>query len=71
MTTLQKEPSSLKISYKYIRRPDIDSELCLKLGVILSFFNRHGQVTHFAEKYGVCRSFLYDLKHLDFGQRKR
>lgn len=62
MTVLQKEPSSLTISYKFIRRRDINPKLRLKLGVILSCFKQHGQVTNFAEKYGVSRSFLYNLK---------
>jgi len=68
MTILQKEPSSLTISYKFIRRPDISPELRLKLGVILYCFKRHGQVTNFAEKYDVSRSFLYDLKGVVSGQ---
>lgn len=62
MTALQKEPSSLTIPYKFIRRFDIDSSLRLKLGVILSCFKQHGQVTNFSKKYGVSRSFLYNLK---------
>jgi len=62
MTVLQKEPSSLTISYKFIRRPDISPELRLRLGVILFCFKQHGQVTGFAEKYEVSRSFLYDLE---------
>ena len=63
MTILQKEPSSLIDSYKFMRRADISFELRMKLGVLLACFQHHGQVTNFSNKYGVSRSFLYDLKH--------
>lgn len=63
MITLQEEPSSLTISYKYIRRADISSALRLKLGILLAYFKHHGQVTNFAKKYGVSRTFLYNLEH--------
>ena len=62
MLTVQEEPSSLKKSYKFIKRKDITTELRMKLGVLLVCFNYHGQVTKFSKKYGVSRSFLYDLK---------
>jgi len=62
MLTKQEEPSSLKKSYKFIRRVDITPDLRMKLGVLLVCFNYHGQVTNFSKKYGVSRSFLYSLK---------
>ena len=62
MLTVQEEPSSLKKSYKFIRRADITPELRMKLGVLLVCFNYHGQVTKFSKRYGVSRSFLYNLK---------
>ena len=64
MLTEQEEPSSLKKSYKFIRRPDITPELRMKLSVLLICFNYHGQVTKLSKKYGVSRSFLYGLKQL-------
>jgi len=64
MLTKQEEPSSLKKSYKFIRRPDITPELRMKLSALLVCFNYHGQVTKLSKKYGVSRSFLYGLKHL-------
>ena len=63
MLALQEEPSSLKKSYKFIRRSDITPALRMKLGVLLVCFNYHGQVTQFSKKYGVSRSFLYSLKN--------
>lgn len=63
MTYLQKEPSSLKNSYKYIRRLDIDLDLRKKLGVLLVCFKHRGQVTNISKKYDVSRTFLYDIKH--------
>ena len=62
MLTVQEEPSSLKKSYKFIRRADITPQLRMKLGVLLFCFNYRGQVTNFSKKYGVSRNFLYDLK---------
>lgn len=62
MLTMQEEPSSLKKSYKFIRRSDITTELRMKLGVLLVCFSYHGQVTKFSKKYGISRSFLYTLK---------
>ena len=64
MLALQEEPSSLKKSYKFIRRSDITPALRMKLGVLLVCFSYHGQVTQFSKKYGVSRSFLYSLKAL-------
>lgn len=64
MITLQEEPSSLTLSYKFIRRSDISSEQRLKLGALLSCFSYHGQVTNFAKKYNVSRTFLYGLKRM-------
>jgi len=64
MLTVQEEPSSLKKSYKFIRRADITRELRMKLGVLLVCFNYHGQVTKFSKRYGVSRSFLYNLKSI-------
>jgi len=62
MLTKQEEPSSLKKSYKFIRRADISTRLRMKLGVLLVCFSYHGQVTDFSRKYGVSRTFLYSLK---------
>ena len=62
MLTKQEEPSSLKKSYKFIRRSDITPSLRMKLGVLLFCFGYHGQVTNFSKKYGVSRTFLYSLK---------
>lgn len=62
MISLQEEPSSLTKSYKFIRRSDISSEQRLRLGALLTCFNYHGQVTKFANKYAVSRTFLYNLK---------
>jgi len=62
MLTMQEEPSSLKKSYKFIRRSDITTELRMKIGVLLVCFSYHGQVTNYSKKYGVSRSFLYSLK---------
>jgi len=64
MLTKQEEPSSLKKSYKFIRRPDITPALRMKLSALLVCFNYHGQVTKLSKKYGVSRSFLYGLKQL-------
>ena len=50
-------------SYKFMRRADIGLRLRMKLGVLLACFQHRGQVTDFSNKYGVSRSFLYDLKH--------
>jgi len=62
MFTVQGEPSSLKESYKFIRREDIPSSLRKKLAVLLLFFRYHGQVTDYSKRYNVSRSFLYSLK---------
>jgi len=62
MLTMQEEPSSLKKSYKFIRRPDITLPLRMKLGSLLFCFNYHGQVTKYSKKYNVSRGFLYSLK---------
>lgn len=62
MLTMQEEPSSLKKSYKFIRRADISPPLRMKLGVLLFCFNYHGQVTKYSKRYNVSRNFLYDLK---------
>jgi hypothetical protein len=64
MSSLQEEPSSLTKSYKFIRRPDIPTAVRMKLGVLLVCFGYHGQVTQYAEKYAVSRSFLYGLKSI-------
>ncbi|MFK7980337.1 MAG: hypothetical protein AB8G86_10175 [Saprospiraceae bacterium] len=41
---MQEEPSSLKKSYKFIRRPDITLPLRMKLDSLLFCFNYYEQV---------------------------
>ncbi len=61
-TALREEPSSLTKSYKFLRRPDISPALRIKIASLVLVFGYHGQVTRLSEKYGVSRSFLYNLK---------
>lgn len=61
MSTVLEKPSSLKLSYKFIRRADIDSDLRLKIGILGHLFKHHGQVSKLSRKHSVCRTFIYDL----------
>ncbi len=63
MITFNGEPRSLAPSYKFIRRPDIGKGLRLHLAILLLVFGYHGQVVCLSQRYGVSRSFIYNLKN--------
>jgi len=49
-------------SLKFIRRPDISSELRLHIACTVLCFNDYGTVTKLAKKYKVSRTFIYLLQ---------
>lgn len=54
------EPSSLKLlPIKYVRRPELDEIVRVKIAVIAKYFKQHGTVTKLAERYEVSRTFVY------------
>jgi ASC-1-like (ASCH) protein len=63
VTTFNEEPKSLAPSYKFIRRPDIGKGLRLHLAILVLVFGYHGQVVCLSQRYGVSRSFIYNLKN--------
>ena len=63
MNILKEEPSSLKPLVKFMRRPDLDSTLRLKIATsFIVHAPRRGKVTDLAAKYDVTRQFIYNLK---------
>lgn len=56
------EPSSLTRQAKFVRRPDLDNQTRLKVGVTALLFQRHGTVSRLSERHDISRTFVYQLR---------